>query len=135
MRFDPRRRSLRWPTFVVALCALLLQAAAPMLAQAAADAQGKTLFEVCTAYGVRTVAADGSLAPAGSEDSGSHAVQHAPCVLTALPLLTLPPPAAEPLPRRPALRGGVVESVQAAPARPDPAARWQARRKQGPPAA
>jgi hypothetical protein len=130
--FWSRQRRLRWPTFWVALAALVLQAAAPMLAQAAAELQGKTLVEVCTAYGVATVALDGSEAPAGpSTDMAAH---HAPCVLSALPTLTLPPPLrltqhalSEPPP--PPARAASV----AHPPRLDAPARWQARCQHAPP--
>ncbi len=54
----------RWALWLFA-AALLLKAAMPMLASASAQQQGKTLVEVCTAYGVATVAlnAHGDLTP------------------------------------------------------------------------
>jgi hypothetical protein len=68
------------------LFAIALQAAAPWLAQAAAQAQGKSLVEVCSVYGVRMVALDdgGNPLPA----SASHAPD---CALLALPMLAAGP--------------------------------------------
>lgn len=126
-----RQRRLRWPTFWVALAALVLQAAAPMLAQAAAELHGKTLVEVCTAYGVATVAIDGSEAPAAPADRAAH---HAPCVLSALPALSLPPPlrlsqhTLDEAPPPPARAAPVAHQP-----RLDAPARWQARRQHAPP--
>ena len=47
---------------------MLLKAAMPMLATASAQLQGKTLVEVCTVYGVATVALDSP----GTDSQTSH---------------------------------------------------------------
>ena len=47
---------------------MLLKAAMPMLATASAQLQGKTLVEVCTVYGVATVALDSQ----GTDLQASH---------------------------------------------------------------
>ena len=72
----------------VAVCALLLKAAVPMLATASAHMQGKTLVEVCTVYGVSTVALNDDTAPASSDHAAPHAADH--CALTALVALDAP---------------------------------------------
>ena len=78
----PSSRGILW-AFVVAL---LLKAAMPWLAGAAAHAEGKALVEVCTVYGVSLVqtaaAAGGDSEPTHSSDQGR---EH--CVLTALTAL------------------------------------------------
>ena len=48
---------LRHRAIFVMVCALLLKAAVPMLASAAAGLQGKSVAQICTVYGVATVAA------------------------------------------------------------------------------
>lgn len=53
MSSSSRRLSLCWLALM-----LLLKAALPWLAVGAAQAQGKTLVEVCTVYGVKTVVLD-----------------------------------------------------------------------------
>jgi len=125
----------RWAAWAFAL-ALLLKAAVPMLATVSAQLQGKTLVEVCTVYGVATVALDaqgGSTpmpAPAGHD--GAHPGDH--CVLSGLLALAAPQPVAHafaaalfvpaPLP---------VARVADAAAR-DAEAHWISRLKHGPPA-
>jgi hypothetical protein len=124
----------RWTPWVFAL-ALLLKAAVPLLATAAAHAQGKTLVEVCTVYGVATVAVDDASTQPGTPDGPGHAGTHAGdhCVLSGVLLgaalgtcasavaLHAPERAASP-PPAPRL---------ALP--PDACADWVARLKHGPP--
>ena len=75
----------------IAVAALLLKAAVPLLATASAHAQGKTLVEVCTVYGVATVALDGAV-EAGSDAPMHAALQHGdPCTLSSLLAGTVPP--------------------------------------------
>ncbi|MFN3416956.1 MAG: hypothetical protein ACK4ZD_11650 [Caldimonas sp.] len=67
---SPRRLSLCWLALM-----LLLKAALPLLAAGAAQAQGRTLVEVCTVYGVKTVVLDAAgqvLGDASDESKGSH---------------------------------------------------------------
>jgi hypothetical protein len=108
-------------------CALLLKAAVPLLASASAEAQGKALVEVCTVYGVKTIALDGEPA---HEQKATHAGDH--CALSAVMALAAPQPTdlASVAPR--ALQ--VVPSPHAGEAAPDASARWRAQLKQGPPA-
>jgi len=114
----------------VAVCALLLKAAVPMLASVSAQAQGKTLVEVCTVYGVATVALDGSLSKPVPDHGTAHQGDH--CALTALMALAPPDapapavPPAQPLVAQPCFH----PSSQA----PDACATWVARLKHGPPA-
>ncbi|HEY9067820.1 MAG TPA: hypothetical protein VIO33_22740 [Burkholderiaceae bacterium] len=113
------------------MAVLLLKAAMPMLASAAAQAQGKALVEVCTTYGVSLMPLDGSAPDPDPGHSGTQAADH--CALTALPALV--PFDAPPL--------GVVARAstaeRAAPVqvlvepRPDAAARWAAQLEHGPP--
>ncbi|HEY0821634.1 MAG TPA: DUF2946 family protein [Rhizobacter sp.] len=108
-------------------CALLLKAAVPLLASTSAEAQGKALVEVCTVYGVKTVALDGEPGPV---HEATHAGDH--CTLSAVMALAALQPTADVgvMPRLP----------QALPTRPftsaapDASARWRAQLKQGPPA-
>ncbi|WKB52884.1 DUF2946 family protein [Eleftheria terrae] len=83
-----RRRHPRFAFWAVAF-ALLLKAAVPLLASAAAQQQGKTLVEVCTVYGIKTVAleADGSTTdlPADTDPHGAAAVHGSDhCVLSGM---------------------------------------------------
>ena len=113
----------------LAMCALLLKAAVPMLASASAQMQGKTLVEVCTVYGVATVALDDQ-GSTPEHDATVHNGDH--CALNALMALAAPDaaaplvftalPSAASLPPHP--------SSQA----PDACATWVARLKHGPPA-
>lgn len=121
--------SSRWAAWAFAV-ALLLKAAVPMFAVAAAQAQGKALVEVCTVYGIATVPL-GSDTPTPHPDAGATMVgDH--CVLAAAVALGAAPPAATPaddLPRapddaRPAGVSGIVDSQSA----------WRARLGHGPPA-
>jgi hypothetical protein len=114
----------------VAVCALLLKAAVPMLASASAQVQGKALVEVCTVYGVATVALDDQGSSPAPEHATSHAGEH--CALSALVALAAPeawvavtlvaPAAAATVLPAPSLPG------------PDADAAWAARLKHGPPA-
>lgn len=76
------RKTLGWALGLA--LALLLKAAVPLLAVAAADAQGKALFEVCSAYGVRTVVLDEAPAPHPT-DAAVHGGEQ--CVLASLLVL------------------------------------------------
>ena len=115
-----------------AVCALLLKAAVPLLATVSAHAQGKALVEVCTVYGVATVALDDS----GSQPTPEHtttAHQGDHCALNALMALAVPDADAPStaivaLPAAPPPRAH--PSSQA----PDACATWVARLKHGPPA-
>lgn len=116
-----------------AVCALLLKAAAPMLATASAELQGKTLVEVCTVYGVATVVLDaaGEGAPAPADSTAAHSTDH--CALTGLLALAVTEPLVSAWPS--------VQRAQAPPpppagahAVPDAQTRWAARLKHGPPA-
>ena len=120
-----RPLSIRFALWV-AMCALLLKAAVPMLASASAQAQGKTLIEVCTVYGVATVALDDQ----GPEHSPAHSGDH--CTLTALMALAAPAaqPLAVPLPHM----GAETPLSHPSPQAPDACATWVARLKHGPPA-
>jgi hypothetical protein len=68
----------RWSAWAFAV-ALLLKAAMPLLAAGSAHAQGKALVEVCTVYGVATVALDSEPSQPGHDAAPSHAGDH--CVL------------------------------------------------------
>ncbi|MBT9525558.1 MAG: DUF2946 family protein [Rhizobacter sp.] len=124
-----RPLSLRF-TLWVAVCALLLKAAVPMLAHASAQMQGKTLVEVCTVYGVATVALDGQDQQPAPEHASAHSADH--CALNALAVLAAPDTQAP----------AVLTTLQAAalplshPSShgPDACATWVARLKHGPPA-
>ena len=106
-----RSRRLAFWTVHVAVLLLLLKAAVPLLASAAADLQGKGVGEICQIYGVVLAKADphaehgshahhvhhahheASQAPAGESPSehppGGHAGgDH--CTLTALGIFTVP---------------------------------------------
>lgn len=129
-----RRLALRWAAWAFAF-ALLLKAAVPMLASASAQAQGKTLVEVCTVYGVATVALDHTHsegAPAGPDHAGAHGQEH--CALTALLALAAFTPQAigAALPSA-APRSLALRNPRSAPPAPDVCATWVARLKHGPP--
>lgn len=85
MSSSPRRLSLCWLVLM-----LLLKAALPLLAASAAQAQGKTLVEVCTLYGVKTVVLDaagkvlGEASDLGDEHTDKAAPSGEPCVLAAV---------------------------------------------------
>jgi hypothetical protein len=136
-------RALRSWTVGLAVFALLLKAAVPMLASAAARLQGVPVAQVCDIYGVQTVLDAAADPQAGHEghaghgdapgDGGSHAAGDADshCALVALGVFTAgEPPALPPYDAREPAR-----HVPAADAshRHDAAALWVARLKQGPP--
>jgi hypothetical protein len=77
LRFTPKR----WAAWAFAF-ALLLKAAMPLLATGSAHAQGKALVEVCTVYGVATLALDAGGSQPGHDGAPSHAADH--CVLSGL---------------------------------------------------
>ena len=114
----------------LAMCALLLKAAVPMLASASAQVQGKTLVEVCTVYGVATVALDDQESQPLPEHAQAHSGDH--CALTALMAFAAPEaqPLAVPGARPTAAPPLSHPSAQA----PDACATWVARLKHGPPA-
>ena len=130
---------LRHRAIFVMVCALLLKAAVPMLASAAALAQGKSVAEVCTVYGVATVSAKAHHAHHQHGDSGggdhshhtaSHRSDH--CALAGLAAL-----AAADEPARLALpaahRSDTAPLFTDLREAPDTCALWVARLKQGPP--
>ncbi len=108
---------------------LLLKAAVPMLASASAQAQGRTLVEVCTVYGVATVALDDAGTQGTPEHGQAHSGEH--CTLTAVLALALPH-------ALPAAVWQLSPPAQAPPRAwpvpvPDAGAAWFARLKHGPP--
>ena len=114
-----------------AVCALLLKAAVPLLASVSAQAQGKALVEVCTVYGVATVALDGSGSQKAPEHGAGHAGDH--CALTALMALDRPEPSALVV-IAPVSHAGAQSPAAASSQAPDANARWVAGLKHGPPA-
>lgn len=117
---------------------LLLKAAGPALASVAAVHRGVALVEICTTYGVRTVAVDVAGAPAqaphdpapAGEPRGAGSGEA--CVLASLPLLGLPPLETPRILHRPAGEISRVPALAASPL-PDPSRTWWAGLKQGPP--
>lgn len=119
-----RLRGILW----VFAAALLLKAAVPFLASASAEWQGKSVAEICTAYGVVTVPMpqDGS----SHEPAAAHGGEH--CALLALPSLAAAP--AQVVLPGPGLAPAAAPAV--APCdegRPHACATWVARLKHGPP--
>lgn len=138
-----RNADSRWALWVF-VAALLLKAVMPMLASASAQAQGKTLVEVCTVYGVSLVPLDGfgagsphdSLAPDQTPDqTPEHGAAHADphCALSALMALAAPEPQALDVPAA-AHIGASPPLAHPSPQAPDACATWVARLKHGPPA-
>lgn len=121
--------TVRITPWVFAL-ALLLKAAVPMLAATAAQVQGKALAEVCTVYGVATVAADAA-DPAGHEGGTTHATEH--CGLAGWVAMAAPalPTAAVPA----CLTTVGARPVAHHPQRHDACAAWAARLAHAPPRA
>ncbi len=114
----------------LAMCALLLKAAVPMLASVSAQAQGKTLVEVCTVYGVATVALEDQGSQPAPEHAQAHSGDH--CTLTAL--MAFAAPETQPL-AVPAAHASTASSLShPSPQAPDACATWVARLKHGPPA-
>jgi hypothetical protein len=130
----------RW-TVTLAVVALLLKAAVPMLASAAAQLQGKSVAQVCDVYGVALPQQHDHAQHAehaahhGGHHSGSDAATHKSdhCALTALAAFAAHDVALASLP--PAPRSAGVETPATFPAIRDACAAWAARLKQGPPAA
>ena len=129
-----RKPSSRWALWIFA-AALVLKAAMPLLASASAHAQGKTLVEVCTVYGV-------SLVPLGG-DGHAHAPEHSPdhpsdhgsehCALTALTVMAGDePPVLLPVAVLP--RDAAAPRAHPSSLAPDACAAWVARLEHGPPA-
>jgi len=124
-----RPLSLRFALWV-AVCALLLKAAVPLLASASAQVQGKTLVEVCTVYGVATVALDDQGSQPAPDHPQAHSGEH--CTLTAL--MAFAAPEAQPLAVPALQRGAATTLSHPSPQAPDACATWVARLKHGPPA-
>jgi hypothetical protein len=124
-----RQPTSRWAVWAFALV-LLLKAAVPLLASASAELQGKALAEVCTVYGVTTVALDGpDSGPAPEHGSAAHGGEH--CTLTALMALAAPELQALGVPASPRVHSTLVSHPS--PQAPDACATWVARLKHGPP--
>ncbi len=122
----------RWAVWAVwgFTLVLLLKAAVPLLATASAELQGKALAEVCTVYGVTTVALDGpDSGPQPEHGSAAHGGEH--CTLTALMALCAPDVQAPAVP--PSQRAASEHVVHPSPQAPDACATWVARLKHGPP--
>lgn len=118
----------RWALWAFAL-ALLLKSAVPLLATVSAQAQGKTLVEVCTVYGVSTVALSGHDSAPASDHAPAHASDH--CALSGLVALAAPP--ALPATFDPGYRPIASERCAASASAGDACALWVARLKHGPP--
>ena len=110
---------------------LLLKAAVPMLASAAASLQDRPVADICSVYGVALAAPAGDAQPLHESDShpsASHAGDH--CALSALAVLAgvdTPTPVWPAATRAGAAPIAPFESI------PDATATWFARMKQGPP--
>ena len=123
-----RRQSNRWAAWAFAF-ALLLKAAVPLLATLSAQVQGKALVEVCTVYGVATVALDGTPSAPAHDGAPSHAGEH--CALSAVVALSAPESPLPNLPRQVLLQmPGLACST---PVPPDASAEWAARLTHAPP--
>lgn len=110
-------------------CALLLKAAVPLLASASAEVQGKALIEVCTVYGVKTIALDNDSAP---EHQAAHSGDH--CALSAVVALGAPASSADATVPT-ATASGLFTLLPPATASPvDASARWLSQRHHAPPA-
>ena len=124
-----RPSTSRWAAWGFALL-LLLKAAVPMLATFSAQAQGKALAEVCTVYGVATVALDGQDSAPVPDHTAAHAGEH--CTLTGLMALAAPETLPPALPAPPQDAPAALVS-HPSPQAPDACATWVARLKHGPP--
>ena len=124
-------------TAFVAVWALLLQSAAPMLAAWAAQRQGVAVAEICEVHGVAMPGAASHASPAddtGSSPSGHHGTPAGHCALLALGAFA--PPAASTVVLAPSFAPvHAVASAAAAAPRRDDCARWIARLHHGPPTA
>ncbi|UUX95987.1 hypothetical protein [Aquabacterium sp. J223] len=125
------RRALRLGAAAWVVLALLLKAALPLLASQAAGLQGKATVEVCTAYGVATVALPGD-GPSAPADHGAAHVAGEHCAAGAV-LASLPPAVHAALwPATAAVDRWTTPARQAPP--PDDAdARWRAGLLRSPP--
>jgi hypothetical protein len=125
-----RQPASRWAAWAFAV-ALLLKAAVPLLATASAHVQGKSLVEVCTVYGVATVAVDERQ---GGAPPSEHGLPHAagPCALGAL--VALAAPVAAPVRSTVPARAAALPSADSSSTAPDACSVWVARLKHGPPA-
>jgi hypothetical protein len=124
-----RHPSSRWALWAFAV-ALLLRAAMPLLATASAHAQGKTMVEVCTVYGVALV----PLAGQGEAPATGHDARHGAetCALTALvALASAELPALGIVPARAGQAAGM--GAHAPSPTCDASAAWAARLQHGPP--
>ena len=125
-----------WRVALLALLSamLLLKAAMPWLATAAAQAQGKALVEVCTVYGIARVALDAGDAPA-APSSAAHVGDH--CLLSGglVHLAALPPEEGSSTALRIVVNGAAGYRGQAPLPLPDASARWAAGLAHGPPRA
>ena len=127
MSFRPS--TSRWAAWAFALV-LLLKAAVPMLASASAHVQGKALAEVCTVYGVATVALDGQAPSPLPDHTAAHGGDH--CTLTGLMALAAPEPQPVVL-LVPTRRAALARISHPSPEAPDACVTWVARLKHGPP--
>ena len=130
-----RRRSSPWPFWALAF-ALLLKAALPLVAATAAGAQQRPLAEVCSVYGIATVAV---MTQAGGDGAFEHGelppAHHADaCPLLALAAFGTAPDAAPAALLSVAL-GAAPAAGTVTPHPPDAITRWAMRLKHGPPAA
>jgi len=126
-RFRPGTPLARaWLCAMVAV--LLLQAAVPLLATWAARSRGVALVEVCSVYGVRTVAVD-----APGEKAPAYVASDSPCALASLLGPWAPVPVAA-LPPLPAPRFAAnIGHEPGAPPPPDASQRWLTWRLHAPP--
>jgi hypothetical protein len=110
---------------------LLLKAAMPLLATASAHAQGKTLVEVCTVYGVALVPLGGQGGEPAPDPAAAHGGEH--CALTALAVSALAGP--QTLGAVTGAQPDDATAPESAPTRArDACASWVARLGHGPPA-
>jgi len=128
-----RKPTSRWAFWLLA-AALLFSGAMPLLASASAHAQGKSLVEVCTVYGVSLVAPSEPGNGPGHAPASDHAAPHASehCALTALATLASPELPAIATPFRLRHEAPTLPAHPGAQA-PDACAAWVARLKHGPP--
>jgi hypothetical protein len=116
--------------------ALLAKAAVPLMAVAASKQQGVALAEVCSVYGVRTIAT--GWGAQGSDDapaSGEHHTDSAQCVLSSLLGSEPPPVAATPRPREVKQPLLARRQIGSTPLSLDASRRWLAAQLHAPPAA
>jgi hypothetical protein len=112
------------------VCAVLLKAAVPLLAASAAQWQGAAMADVCSAYGVRTVASGGA-APSPESPHQAHADKH--CALSPLLGSSGLLPSSATADATSAQPPGPVPQRRALPTPPDASQRWLAHRLHAPP--